>query len=255
MGLADYLMMGFGISGLYIAVKYGPQIYNNIKGSQGAQAQPQAPPQQPSQDGQPISNIPSGPQHQNDTGTYRPPPKYIIRPHQGQGPLAPQTAETIPQFPAHNTVIPTPGQTVPSNSPHPGRGPPHIRHHEHIKDPGFYPDLGIKAADIDASKNCICTSSGVYKAYPGQICDMEGMPCTPKAYLGYFDGYEMAVPGPQWRKTIPNRQLVANQAMVNPRGRVRRALAANNHNFMPGGFVLSEASVRRGINNVYSAGT
>lgn len=284
MALGEYVGYGLLISMGYIGIKYGPQIIKNLQANQAnppsqapQQGTPSAPSSTtPSSQGDNLDNlgpIPYGPQHQNDTTGGRGPPPiptHIIRPHQGQGPLAPQTTETNPFYPAHNTVIPTPGQTVPSNSEHPGRKPPHIRHHQHIVDPGFIPDKSVLGGDDTAG--CICTSAGVYKAYPGQICNLAGTPCTPKAYLGFFDGYEMAVEGPQWRQTIPYREVVANQGKMSnipsysdlyarrspPAGRFRkvgRALAAGNHQFMPGGFLLSEASVRRGVDNVYAAGT
>lgn len=240
-GLLDYLTMGFVGAGLYIGVKYGPQIINNLKQNQAnPQAQAQTPAQQTSTPTAPASQTPASqgdnldltspvyniPKHPNDTGTY---------------PKSTQRKAAAPPLSLHDQGINiqpnNAGAIHPSNGPHVAPTPstkPHKRRHttlpEHHQGPcpdGSYPDK-----------------------------DNSCKPTYLQTNIGYFDYYSVPVPGPEWRKTIPNYQFVASQGMSNlKQGRVRRSLAANNSNFMPGGFVLSEASVRRGVNNVYSAGT
>lgn len=237
-GLPEYLGMGFGVAVLYIGVKYGPQIIKNLQQNQPAQAQTPPTSQTPaSQDdiGQPVYNIP-GPRHQNDTGTY---PKSTQRKAAVAPPLSLHDQSLNVQPPNAGAIHPSNGPHVaptPSTKPKKHKFPHSVYHPPKQKGPGPCPDGSYP----DANNNC--------EPIPTYLEP------TAKAYLGYFDSYNIPVSSPQYYKSIPYYQATANQGMVK-QGRVRRALATNNSNFMPGGFVLSEASVRRGVNNVYSAGT
>lgn len=262
-GLPDYLMMGFGVAALYVGVKYGPQIVHNL---QGASQQTQQPTDSststddqsqlsPSQGNQVGGAIDDSQQQVGQTRHHpvRCGPNMMVT-HDGR--CVPNTdtpcgsgqhldasgncvadssttspSTTVPSGHPHMkpTNKPTPDMTAPKTSPHRYR-PTRIRHQHHN---GPCPDGSFP----DANNNC------------------KPIPATLQSNFGTLGHYEVAVDGPQWRKSIPYNQLVASQGMVHPGKRVGRALAANNHNFMPGGFVLSEASVRRGVNNVYSAGT
>lgn len=260
-GLPDYLMMGFGVAALYVGVKYGPQIVHNLQGASQQTQQPtdsststddqsQLSPSQGNQVGGAIDDS----QQQVGQTRYHP-----VR--CGPGMMVTHDGRCVP-----NTDTPcgsgqhldasgncvadssttSPSTTVPS-------GHPHTKPTNKPQTSTIRPKRSHRHPH---STNCVCTSSGTYTGYPGKTCALQGQPCSqPSAYFGTLGHYEVAVDGPQWRKSIPYNQLVASQGMVYPGKRVGRALAANNHNFMPGGFVLSEASVRRGVNNVYSAGT
>ena len=259
-GLPDYLMMALGLGGGYIAVKYGGQILGNLK-QQTAQAQSQ--PQQTQQTqqpqlqetdetGQPISTHPLLPRHQNDTRTYTPPhpshqhppvpsqasrdaaPIVHKRPRPNpQAGLVKETAETNPYYPAHSHTIKSPSS------------PPGYIPEKNALDPSLYPGPPLGQQQLNPADINYDIPKGGYGDYGD----------TAFAYIGYADSYNIPVAGPQWYKSIPYTEVVASQGIVHPQGRVRRAIAANNHNFMPAGFTLSESSVRRGFNNVYSAGT
>lgn len=223
-GLIDYVMMGLGVAGLYIGVKYGPQIVNNMKQpAASSSSTPTAPSTTPT-----ITT--TNPVYAPETGGV---PTAVIKAAQKRGNrpvprhINPQTGdETLDTAPSHIPVS-NDIKTKPSNE-HKRRKTTLPVHHQGPCPDGSYPDK---------DNNC------------------KPIPTLLEAKIGYFDYYSIPVDGPGWRKSIPYNQLVASQGMATRPGRVKRALAANNSNFMPGGFVLSEASVRRGVNNVYSAGT
>lgn len=290
-GLIDYLMMGLGVSGIYIGVKYGPQIIQNLQ--QPATARTQQPsdsstpttstststPTTPTDEiGQPVGitrhrhvrcgpgqmvnragqcvantdqpYVPPPPAHQNDTGTY---PTSTQRraasiPSAAHQPPIPagikETVGTNPYYPAPSHAIPSP-DIKPKRSLTPVMTDQEAEAIARTITP-------IDPASVNKpNAHCICLNG----KYRGPGCNMTGESCF-ESNIGYWNGYNIPVTGPQWYKSIPYNQVVASVGvMTKPTGRVNRALAANNHQFTPSGFVLSEASVRRGFNNAYSAGT
>lgn len=311
-GLIDFVAMGGAVAGIYIAVKYGGQIMDNVKAGSpsgdlcshltcsdlcganakdylskcGAGLQPYIDKCSCSKASTPITEGPqpvaAPPVAASDTdctnlhcdqlcpnagywlkkcGTGLQP--WIDSCHCGQGTTHPAT--TVPT--GHVKTKPSNVKEAPPLSLHdqginvqpPNAGAIHPSK-EWINT--THPGHTVRPAGCDCQNGIVqgdkCPDDIIgQKCGPGFPAKLETIKKQAKSYYGRLDPfhyYSVGSTGPEWRTTIPYNELVASSGMATGK-RVGRALAANNHNFMPGGFVLSEASVRRGWNNVYSAGT
>ena len=214
-GLDSYLSMGLGIAALYIGVKYGPQVVQNLQAGSKAPAQATAPAQQ-----QPIvSPI------QTDEGgaPITPTPRRHLEP-QTKSKHPDNTWNPRTERIVAGTITPvSPGSLTPSGSIHekpstqPSRASTQPK--RHITHGG-----GDRTTTSAANQHCVCSQSGLWEG-PG--CNVAGFKCpTPGAKgtaafyesdVGYYNSYNIPTEGPGWKKSIRYNEVVASQGSMQPR--------------------------------------
>jgi hypothetical protein len=107
------------------------------------------------------------------------------------------------------------------------------------------PDVTGPPVGVAGPPRCLCPTTGnkfFQDGFPGANCPTKGEICTASSNVGYYDGYNIPVMGPQWYETVSNKTYSANMTQV-----INGKSVTSIDPFFPAGWYVAEANRRSSL--------